>query len=198
METGQRMEQLLDFLSVIDQLKTVERRTYIHAGQRRENDAEHTWHMCVFALLLHKDMGEELEMQRVLELILIHDLVEIRAGDTFAYDEAGQVGKAEREEEAARELFALLPGDWEMTMYALWREFEDAQTKEARYAHAIDRMQAFLQNVNTGGKAWREHGITRAQVQQRNAVWNTRNEQFAQLFQLLWEKAEAARAFGDA
>ncbi len=190
-----RIESILGFLTTIDALKDVERRTYVGSGERRENDAEHTWHMCMFALLLHREIGEQVNIQRVLQLILVHDLVEIYAGDTFAYDAAGQSGKAQREEEAAKRLFSLLPPDLEAELYAMWREFEELATPEAHFSHAVDRMQAFVQNVHTGGKAWREHGVTRSQVMERNAVWNTRNESFAALFQTLWSTAEAAGTF---
>ncbi|MHB1629101.1 MAG: HD domain-containing protein [Bacilli bacterium] len=192
-----RIESILDFLTAIDALKEVERRTYVGAGEggRRENDAEHTWHMCMFALLLHREIGEPVNMLRVLPMILVHDLVEIYAGDTFAYDAAGQIGKAQREEAAAKRLFALLPPDLEAELHGLWREFEELSTPEAHFSHAVDRMQAFAQNVRTGGRAWREHGITREQVRERNAVWNTRNESLAALFQTLWEAAEAAGTF---
>ncbi len=192
-----RIASILGFLTAIDALKEVERRTYVgvEESMRRENDAEHTWHMCMFALLLQREIGEQVNMLRVLQMILIHDLVEIHAGDTFAYDAAGQAGKAEREEEAARRLFSLLPPDLESELYGLWREFEELATPEAHFSNAVDRMQAFVQNVSTGGKAWREHGVTKEQVLQRNAVWNTRNESFAALFQTLWSVAEAADTF---
>ncbi len=152
MSDGKRLSHILDFLLLTDRFKTIERKGYIADGSRRETDAEHTWHMGLFALLLHKELGFDVDLGHVLTLVLIHDLVEIHAGDTYAYDDAGCAGQAEREAEAARKLFAELPADLGASLHDWWREFEEGATPEARFAKAIDRLQGFSQNYNSGGQ----------------------------------------------
>ena len=170
MSAEPRLARILDFLLLTDRFKTIERRGYIADGSRRETDAEHTWHMGLFALLLHKELGFEVDLGHVLTLVLVHDLVEIHAGDTYAYDEAGCVGQAEREIAAAERLFAELPPDLGASLHAWWREFEAGETAEARFAKAIDRLQGFAQNYNSGGLAWRENGIARERTYQRTEL----------------------------
>src|SRR3954468_23381577 len=127
----QRLKRILDFLLLTDRFKTIERKGYIADGSRRENDAEHTWHMGLFALLLHKELGFDVDLGRVLTLVLVHDLVEIHAGDTYAYDDAASTGQAEREIAAAELLFANLPDDLGASLHAWWQEFEAGETPEA-------------------------------------------------------------------
>jgi putative hydrolase of HD superfamily len=166
----QRLKRILDFLLLTDRFKTIERKGYIADGSRRENDAEHTWHMGLFALLLHKELGFDVDLGRVLTLILVHDLVEIHAGDTYAYDDVGCAGQAEREIAAAERLFAELPADLGASLHDWWREFEAGETPEARLAKAVDRLQGFAQNYNSGGRAWRENGISRERTYQRTSL----------------------------
>lgn len=170
MSDTKRLSHILDFLLLTDRFKTIERKGYIADGSRRETDAEHTWHMGLFALLLHKELSFDVDIGHVLTLVLIHDLVEIHAGDTYAYDDAGCAGQAEREAIAAEKLFAELPADLGASLHGWWREFEDGETPEARFAKAIDRLQGFSQNYNSGGKAWRENGISRERTYQRTAL----------------------------
>jgi putative hydrolase of HD superfamily len=166
----QRLERQLGFLLEIDALKRVERRTSIRGGSRRENTAEHSWHLALFALVLREWANEPVDLGRVLLLCLVHDLVEIDAGDTFAYDEAANETKAEREREAAERIFGLLPADQADLLRGLWDEYEAAGTPESRFAHAVDRLQPVLLNHDAGaGGPWREHGVTVDRVIERNA-----------------------------
>jgi len=155
-----RLQQQLEFLVEIDKLKTIFRRNYIADGSRTENDAEHSWTFAMAALLLHEFVVEPIDLLKVLKMALIHDIVEVDVGDTFIYDEAAKVGQAEREQRAAERLFGALPADQGADLLALWREFEEYGTPEARYARAIDRVSALILNLASSGRAWREHGVT--------------------------------------
>lgn len=185
-----RITQLTDFLSVIDKFKTIERKTYVSNTARRENDAEHTWHMCMFALLLHKEIGYEVNFEKTLKLILIHDLVEIYAGDTFTHDIQARVGKKVREDEAAEMLFAQLPEDFKSEFKALWDEFETGDTLESQFVKTIDKMQAFAQNVHTKGMVWKENQIAPEKILAYNESWRNHNDSFSELFNHLWSLAK--------
>jgi len=164
-----RLAKQVEFIVEIDKLKQVYRRTWLADKSRRENDAEHSWHLGVMAvLLLEYAQQPQLDLLRVLKMVLIHDLVEIDAGDTFAYDAAGAMDKAERETAAADRVFGLLPADQAAEFRTIWEEFEARRTPEAKYAAALDRFQPMLHNYVTQGKAWQEHGITADQVIARN------------------------------
>lgn len=163
-----RLERQIAFIVEIDKLKQVLRRTYLVDGKRRENSAEHSWHLAAMAVLLSEYAREELDLARVVKMLLLHDVVEIDAGDTFAYDEAAHADKAERERVAAERIFNLLPADLAGEVFALWEEFEAGETPEAKYAEALDRLQPILLNYGSGGIAWREHGISSEQVTARN------------------------------
>lgn len=163
-----RIEQQIAFIVEIDKLKQVLRRTYLIDGERRENDAEHSWHLAVMAVLLSEYAREKLDLERVVKMLLLHDVVEIDAGDTFAYDEAAHADKEERERRAAERIFNLLPSDLAGEVFALWEEFEAGETPESEYAKALDRFQPILLNYGSGGIAWREHDISLEQVIARN------------------------------
>jgi len=164
-----RLAKQVEFIVEIDKLKQVYCRTWLADKSRRENDAEHSWHLGVMAvLLLEHAQQPQLDLLRVLKMVLIHDLVEIDAGDTFAYDDAGAMDKAERETAAADRVFGLLPADQAAEFRTIWEEFEARRTPEAKYAAALDRFQPMLHNYVTQGKAWQEHGITADQVIARN------------------------------
>jgi putative hydrolase of HD superfamily len=163
METS-RFEQQIRFIVEIDRLKSVLRRTLLTDGSRRENSAEHSWHVALMASILAEHAHAEVNVRRVIEMLLVHDLVEIDAGDTFAYDAAGNVDRAARERAAADRLFALLPPDQNHHFRQLWEEFEEGRSAESRYAIALDRLQPLLQNVYSQGGAWRSHGVTREQI----------------------------------
>lgn len=166
-EFAGQLGQRLRFLLEADKLKQVLRRSVIHGKHRRENSAEHSWHLALYAMVL-AEYGGDLDVGRVLRMVLVHDIVEIDAGDTYIYDEQGQATKEERERQAADRLFALLPDDQAGVLRAAWDEFEERETPEARFAYAIDRLQPLLHNHRTGGAAWRRHGITADQVYDKN------------------------------
>ena len=167
--SNERLARQIAFLVEADRLKTVLRRTPLADNSRPENSAEHSWHLALAAMSLHEYAPESVNIAHVLELVIVHDLVEIDAGDTFAYDRDGHVSKAERERAAADRIFALLPSDQERRFRSLWEEFEAMETPESRFANALDRLQALLQNMTAGGGSWAAYRVTRAQVYQRMA-----------------------------
>ena len=164
-----RLEQQLAFLIELDKAKSVFRQSYVTDGSRKENDAEHMWHLAMFVLVLAEHAGEPIDVLKVLKMVLIHDIVEIDAGDAFVYDAAARESKAELELAAAERLYGMLPADQGAELRALWDEFEAKVTPEARFAGAVDRLQPLLQNVTTLGRSWQEHGITSDRVLALNA-----------------------------
>ena len=182
-----RLEQQLDFLRVVDALKRVDRMTRLiqRSGEisRRENSAEHSWHLALMAMMLVEHANEPVDLARVLQMILVHDIVEIDAGDTFVYDAAAMVGKADREEAAANRIFGLLPDDQKVELLELWHEFEARETPEAKYASALDRLAGMLPNAVNNGGTWNEHHVTVEQVTRRN-------ESIATGSDVLWEHAK--------
>lgn len=165
----ERFKRQLEFIEEIDKLKQILRNTILMDASRRENDAEHSWHAAVCALLFTEYANDEnLDMLKTLKMLLIHDLVEIDAGDTFAYDVQGALDKDERENRAADRIFGLLPRDQSVELRALWEEFEASQTGEARFAHAIDSFMPIYHNYRTQGLQWQRHQVTRERVLTRN------------------------------
>lgn len=179
-----RLTAQLEFIAEIDKVKGIIRQTYVLDGERRENDAEHSWHIALMAILLEEYASEPVDILRVVKMLLIHDLVEIDAGDTFVYDEGARADKAEREQKAADRIFNLLPEDQAIEVMALWEEFEARQTIESRYAASLDRFQPMFHNVLTGGKGWKKHGIRKSQVVDRN-------RHIEEGAPALWERAKA-------
>jgi putative hydrolase of HD superfamily len=164
-----RLEQQIAFVREVDKLKTIARQTLLTDASRQENDAEHSWHLALMALVLGEYAGDEtLDMLHVVRMVLVHDLVEIDAGDTYCYDEAGHKDKTQRETAAARRIFNLLPPDQAAEIRALWDEFEASETPESRFANALDRLQPLIHNVFTKGRMWKKHGIVKSQVIDRN------------------------------
>ncbi len=181
--TTARLEQQLSFIMEAEGLKQIFRQTVLPADRRAENDAEHSWHLSLMAILLSEHArADQFDLLRVLKMLLIHDIVEIDAGDTFAYDEAGNRDKEEREQAAADRLFNFLPEEQAVELRALWDEFEARETEEARYAAALDRFQPILLNCCTEGAAWRRHEVKRDQV-------IARNEHIKEGIPALWEHA---------
>lgn len=180
----ERLEQQIRFILEIDKLKSILRRTILINRSRRENSAEHSWQFALMAVLLAEYANEPVDWVKVVKMALIHDIVEIDADDTFIYDEAGALVKAEKEQKAAARLFGLLPPDQGTEFRQLWDEFEARKTPEARFAAALDRLIPILLNVNTEGKTWRDHGITSDRVIQRN-------QHMAEGSVPLWEYARA-------
>ncbi|MFQ4136050.1 HD domain-containing protein [Nodosilinea sp. PGN35] len=171
--TNQRLQQQIAFVVEIDRLKQVLRQTLLIDASRRENSAEHSWHLAMMALVLAEYAPVGVDIQRAIHQVLVHDLVEIDAGDTFCYDSAGHKDKAQREQQAADRIFGLLPAPVAQDLRQLWDEFESQTTPTARFAAALDRMQPLLHNWRTGGGTWRQHSICRAQVMQRMAPVET-------------------------
>lgn len=164
-----RLDRQFDFIREIDKEKFIGRQTYLSDAVRRENDAEHAWHMAIMALLLAEYSNEEIDLLRTISMLLIHDLVEIDAGDTYAYDEEGKKTQEEREHLAAERIYGLLPEDQGKKLYDLWMEFEERRTPEAKFARTMDNIQPMMLAAATGGKGWREHGVKLGQILGRNA-----------------------------
>ncbi|CAM2966874.1 HD domain-containing protein [Vibrio mytili] len=160
-----RLEKQLTLLIELDQLKTVLRRTRIKSADGRlENSAEHSWHVALMAVLMQEHANAPVDISRVMKMLLIHDVVEIDAGDTFVYDVAAAEKQAEKESKAAQRLFGILPSDQSEELLTLWYEFEAAETDDAKYAKALDRLIPMLLNFHNNGQSWQEHGVTKEQV----------------------------------
>ncbi len=159
-----RLKKQLAFALEIDREKNVFRQTHLSGHGRNENDAEHAWHMAVMAYLLREYANEEVDIARVMLMCLIHDIVEIDAGDTYAYDEEGLRTQKAREDTAKERIFSLLPEDQRVEFIALFDEFEAYETAESKYAHSLDNLQPLILNDSNGGADWREHGVTAAAV----------------------------------
>lgn len=184
----ERLEQIAKFCELIDKEKFVQRRTYLTDGERLENDAEHAWHMAIMALLLSDYSNEKVDVLKVVSILLVHDLVEVYAGDTFAYDEEGKKSQRQRELEAADKLFSQLPVDLSKKIRDLWDEFEQWETPEAKFAHTLDNFQPLMLQHASKGRAWKEGGRKLTEVLARNAksaegsaaLWEYAREKFIQ------------------
>ncbi|MGL5348667.1 MAG: HD domain-containing protein [Peptostreptococcaceae bacterium] len=165
-----RLKKQIDFLIEIDKVKNIFRMTYVSDKSRKENDAEHSWHLGIMAFLLSEYIKEEIDIKKVIKMVLIHDLVEIYAGDTFAFDEKGHEDKYDREKASADKIFGMLPKDQKQEFYELWEEFEECKTIEAKYGAMLDRLQPLLLNYATEGGSWKDHNITVEQVYKRNEI----------------------------
>ena len=169
-------------------MKNIVRQTYLADGKRKENDAEHSWHLALMAVLLKEYAREEIDLSRVIPMVLIHDLVEIDAGDTYAYDEEGASTKADREEKAANRIFGLLPKDQGTYFMELWREFEAYESSDAKFARMLDNSQPLFLNDASQGKSWREHGVKKSQIYKRNAKTKEGSQEIWEYMQELVEK----------
>ena len=159
-----RLEKQIDFLLEVDKLKNVLRRSSVTDGSRRENSAEHSWHLCMFALTLAEYAPENTDIAHVIKMLLVHDLVEVYAGDTYLYDEEGNKTKAAREHAAADKLYAMLTDAQGESMKELWYEFERCDTNESLFANALDRLQPILLNYTNDGSIWRKNHIKKQEV----------------------------------
>ncbi len=164
-----RLDSQFEFIREIDGLKKISRQTYLSDGSRKENDTEHSWHLALMAVLLSEYANENVDLLRVITMVLVHDIVELDAGDTYAYDDAGNATKREREVAAADRIFNILPADQAKYLRNLWDEFEEDSTPEARFAHTLDHVQPVMLNDASGAKAWKEHAIKLSQVLKRNS-----------------------------
>ena len=163
-----RFRRQIEFMLEIDKLKKVLRKTILLDRSRRENSAEHSWHIALSVLILSEYAKDpDVDLFRVMKILLVHDLIEIDAGDTYCYDDQGRRDQARREKKAADRIFNLLPADQAATFRELWDEFEEKKTSESRYANALDRLQPFLHNYFTDGQIWQENRINSAQVKAR-------------------------------
>ena len=167
---NERLDMQLKFTAEIDKMTSVYRRTLLVSGERRENDAEHSWHIAVMALLFKEYCVEEPDVEHSIKMLVVHDLVEVYAGDTFAYDDKGNASKEEREKEAADKLFSQIPPEQGAEIRSLWEEFDAARTTDAKYAACLDRLQPFLHNTLTEGHTWREGHTRREQVEKRMKI----------------------------
>ncbi len=177
----ERMKKQLEFLMEIDKVKNVFRQTWLADTNRKENDAEHSWHLAVAAVLLKEYAVEEVDVLKVIIMVLIHDLVEIDAGDTYAYDAKGAESKRAREVAAADRIFGILPEDQGGYFRELWEEFEAYESGEARFAHLLDNFQPLLLNHESGGLSWREHQVKKSQIYKRN-------EKIEEISPQVWER----------
>ena len=164
-----RLKQQLDFVLEIDKEKNILRQTHLSGHGRRENDAEHAWHMAIMAYLLQEYSNEKIDVARVMLMCLIHDVVEIDAGDTYAYDAEGLKTQKVREEAAKERLYSMLPEDQKADLVAIFDEFEERKTPEAKFARALDNLQPLLLNHSNGGGDWKNHDVTAEQVYGRQS-----------------------------
>lgn len=186
-----RFTSQLAFILELDHLKNIYRRTYVLHEDRRENDAEHSFHLAIMACVLAEHARQPVDVLRTVKMVLIHDVVEIDAGDTYCYDTEGYKTKAAREQEAADRLFALLPEDQCREYRGLWEEFEARETPEAKFANALDRVQPLLLNFKKDGISWKEHGVHAEQVTARNCgVTDDGSEVIGQLAMEIIETAK--------
>ncbi len=162
-----RLRQQIEFIVEIDKLKQVFRQNLLMDGSRRENDVEHSWHLAVIACILQEYVDEPVDLVRVLKMVLLHDLVEVDAGDTFCYDEEAGLDKEQREKAAADRIYSLLPEDQREEYLGLWQEFEGRRTPEARFAVCLDRLQPMLHNYYTQGGTWVKYRVPLSKVQER-------------------------------
>ena len=161
-------EKQIAFIMELDKIKQITRQTYLSDASRKENDAEHSWHLAVMAFVLADHANERIDVLKTIKMALLHDVVEIDAGDTYAYDTAGNETKRERELAAADRIFGLLPDAQRDEYRGLWDEFEAMETAEARFANMLDKVQPLLLNDASGGRSWEEHGVKKSQVMARN------------------------------
>lgn len=177
----ERLKKQMDFMLEIDKLKNIYRQTYVLGEDRRENDSEHSWHIAVLAFMLAEYSNRPIDVLKVIKMVLLHDIVEIDAGDTYCYDAEGYKTKADREEKAARRIFGILPKDQAEEFYGLWREFENGETDEAKFAAVLDKLQPLTLNYAKNGISWKEHGVFKEQVEKRNINTSDSSEQLAEL-----------------
>ena len=181
---AERFERQIAFILEADKEKNILRQTHLSGHGRRENDAEHAWHMAMMIYLLKEYSNEDIDVAKAMMMALIHDIVEIDAGDTYAYDAQGLESQKDREECAAQRIFGMLPDDQRDELRALFEEFEEAKTPEARFARAMDNFQPLLLNNSNRGADWKEHNVSKAQVVGRHYMTHLGSEE-------IWEYSQA-------
>ena len=180
MNDSERLQKQINFIKEIDKEKMIKRQSYLTDCETHENDAEHAWHMAIMTLLLKEYANEEIDVLKTVTMLLIHDLVEVYAGDTYAYDEEGKKTQAEREAKAADKLYGLLPEDQGDYLKSIWLEFEEQKTPEAKFARTMDCFQPLMLNDATNGRAWKEHDVRRSWVMNRNKNTHAGSEELWQ------------------
>ncbi|SDW57377.1 putative hydrolases of HD superfamily [Marinococcus luteus] len=183
-----RLFSILETLELFDEMKSIQRASLKKDGDR-ENDAEHSWHLCMYALLLYREVDPGMDIAKVVEMLLIHDLVEIYAGDTFAYNEEGKKDQEEREWQAAEKIKSRLPAELGRWYIKRWREFEKEKSTEADFARSLDRMQAMGQNIFTRGASWRKNGVRPEDVENRAQTWKNSSTAAEEIFAHWWKEA---------
>ncbi|MGL5151014.1 MAG: HD domain-containing protein [Clostridium sp.] len=186
-----RLKQQIEFLVEVDKIKGIIRQNLLADGSRRENDAEHSWHLSLMSTILLEHAPENIDILKVIKMVIIHDLVEIDAGDTYAYDSKGYESKKERELLAANRIFNLLPKDQADEIFSLWNEFEDEITLEATFAACIDRLQPFILNYYSGGISWVKHEVTKTQVMKRMSIIEKTSPNLWEVFMTILKDAIA-------
>lgn len=181
----ERFQKQLNFILEADKEKNILRQTHLSGHGRRENDAEHAWHMAIMIYLLKEYANEEIDVAKAMMMALIHDIVEIDAGDTYAYDTAGLETQKEREEKAAERIFGMLPEDQKAELKSLFEEFEAYETPEAKFARAMDNFQPLLLNDSNDGGDWKEHGVCRSQIMGRHKKTRLGSEEIGQYSEAL-------------
>ena len=184
----ERLQKQMEFIVEVDKVKQIIRQTYLSDASRKENDAEHSWHLALMAVLLREYSNEEVDLAKVIPMVLIHDLVEIDAGDTYAYDEIGAETKTERETRAAERILGILPEDQGRWFRELWDEFEAYDTADARFAHMLDNCQPLLLNDASNGRSWAEHGVRKSQIYKRNEHTSDGSREIWEYMQKLIDK----------
>jgi putative hydrolases of HD superfamily len=182
METDRLLKQLA-FIHEIDKLKYIFRKSKLFSSNRNENDAEHSWHLAVMAIILAEHSNEAVDLLKVIKMLLVHDIVEIDAGDVFLFDTTARVNNQEAEIKAAARIFGFLPEDQCVELTSLWKEFEEGNTPEARFAQAIDRLHPVLQNISNGGGSWKEFNVKYESVINKNSAISNGSR-------FLWDFAE--------
>ena len=183
-----RLEKQLQFILEIDKVKKIIRQTPLSDASRKENDAEHSWHLALMAFVFADYANEKIDVLKTMKMVLLHDVIEIDAGDTYAYDTEGNKTKRERELKAADRIFGLLPAEQAAEYRGLWDEFEAMETAEAKFANMLDKVQPLLLNDASGGKSWAEHGVKKSQVMARNARTHEGSEELWAYAKSLIEK----------
>ena len=187
----ERLQKQMEFILEVDKVKQIVRQTYLTDGSRKENDAEHSWHLAIAAFLLKEYVAEDVDVMKVMLMVLIHDLVEIDAGDTYAYDAEGAKTKRAREVAAADRIFGMLPEDQGGYFRELWDEFEAYESDDAKFAHLLDNFQPLLLNHESNGKSWTEHHVKKSQIYKRNEkIEETSPEVWERMKQIVEEHIE--------
>lgn len=190
----ERKKQLLEFLKEIEKFKSIERHIYLDNG-RKENDAEHTWHVAMFLLLFQNDLPKDLDFIKMLKMVLIHDLCEIYAGDTFFFDK-DKGNKKERESNAAKKLFSKLPGDLQEEFIKLFSEYHACETKEAKFVSSFDKLQPILQNIVTKGKSWKKYNINYEMLSSKKEVYMKHDKFIMEIYNSLLKEIRDKNLLG--